>query len=198
MKSYTVLVTGGIGSGKSAVCAHLEKCGVPVYYADARTKDLYRTDSRLVGALENALGVSLRNGDGDFCKSRLADVIFSDTECLSKVEAIVHPTVLRDFEAWKSGMTECEIVCMESAIALSKPLFRGCFDVSVEVVAPEELRISRVMSRDGLSETQVTSRVRNQSECKADYVIRNTGSLENLHIETDRIFDIIQNNLKVK
>ena len=61
----TVLVTGGIGSGKSAVCAYLASRGVPVYDSDSRTKALYDTDPALLPALEKAFGTSLRSPSGE-------------------------------------------------------------------------------------------------------------------------------------
>ena len=60
----TVILTGGMGSGKSAVCAFLKARGVPVYDSDSRTKSLYDRDPSLVQRLEAALGTGLRTADG--------------------------------------------------------------------------------------------------------------------------------------
>ena len=90
----SVLLTGGIGSGKSAVASYLESKGIPVYDSDSRTKALYDSDPDLVPSLERALGVSLRKEDGSFDRKALSSVIFSDKKALSKVESIVHPAVL--------------------------------------------------------------------------------------------------------
>ncbi|MBP5636601.1 MAG: dephospho-CoA kinase, partial [Bacteroidales bacterium] len=58
----TVILTGGIGSGKSVVAAMLSERGIPVYDSDSRTKALYDSEPSLVYAIEEALGVSLRVG----------------------------------------------------------------------------------------------------------------------------------------
>ena len=60
----TVIITGGIGSGKSRVCAYLASRGVPVYDSDARTKSLYERHPDLVDRMEEALGVPLRDAQG--------------------------------------------------------------------------------------------------------------------------------------
>ena len=74
----TVILTGGMGSGKSAVAALLKARGVPVYDSDSRTKSLYDRDPALVGRLETVLGTGLRAVDGRLDRAKLASLIFSD------------------------------------------------------------------------------------------------------------------------
>ena len=85
----TVILTGGMGSGKSAVGALLKERGVSVYDSDARTKSLYDRDPALVGRLETALGVRLRDAEGRLDRSILASLIFSDPERKAAVEAVL-------------------------------------------------------------------------------------------------------------
>ena len=82
-----LIVTGGIGSGKSTVCSMLSKdYGYPVYEADRRVKELYLEHPRLLTDIEKALGDTFRNEDGEFQPSRLASRIFSRKEDLLKVD----------------------------------------------------------------------------------------------------------------
>ena len=99
----TVLVTGGIGSGKSAVCAYLASRGVPVYDSDSRTKALYDTDPALLPALEKAFGTSLRSPSGEMAGAAVAAVVFRDAAARTTLEKIVYPGVRRHVLAGKDA-----------------------------------------------------------------------------------------------
>lgn len=198
MKSLTLLITGGIGSGKSLVSRYMEELGVPVYDSDSRTKALY--EGELLSRLETALGARLRTEDGRFDKKALARLIFSDNVNMSKMEQVVYPAVIEDFAAWKNEVSEdigkCggKIVAMESALALTKPAFSGIFDIVLAVRAPEELRVKRACERDGVDEAAVRERIRNQSVdvSAADYIIDNDGTPEELRAKTEAVLREIQ------
>lgn len=98
----TVAVTGGIGSGKSAVCAILSSRGVPVYDSDSAAKGLYAKDDSLLDAIEEAFGCGIRQADGSLDKARLSSLAFSSPERLRTLESIVHPAVLADFKRWNA------------------------------------------------------------------------------------------------
>ena len=198
MKSLTLLITGGIGSGKSLVSRYMEELGVPVYDSDSRTKALY--EGELLSRLETALGTRLRTEDGRFDKRALARLIFSDNVNMSKMERVVYPAVIEDFEAWKNEVSEdigkCggKIVAMESALALTKPAFSGIFDIVLAVRAPEELRVKRACERDGVDAAAGRERIRNQSVdvSAADYIIDNDGTPEELRAKTEAVLREIQ------
>ena len=185
----TVLLTGPVGSGKSAVSALLREQGIPVYDSDVRTKALYDRRPALVRRLEQALGVPLLNAQGSLDRAALARCIFADDAAREKLEAIVYPAVLQDFRRWRSRQ-KAPFVVLESAVAHTKPVFDGVWDVAVLVTAPPELRISRVMARSGWSREQVLARMRAQSfpEDAFQEVIVNDGSREQLAEEVRRVF----------
>lgn len=185
----TVIVTGGIGSGKSAVCALLRKRGIPVYDSDSRVKELYKSRRSLVPRLEKALGCPLRQADGTLDKARLSALIFSDEGARETLESIVYPILLKDFQSWRSRQ-EAPFVVLESAIILSKPIFDGLADAVVLVDAPRELRIRRVMERDGVSREQVQRRLEAQDLPleKVNVTLPNSGSAEELSQAVDRVF----------
>lgn len=195
----TVIITGGIGSGKSEVCRYLRSKGVPVYNADTAVKKLYCSNKTLFPSIEKALGKELRDEKGEMDFSALAGIIFSSPQALEKVEAIVHPALLEDFLKWKEEK-EAQVWCrysrkepfviMESAIVLEKPLFAPYYDAAIMVEAPERLRISRTMSRDGAGEAQIRNimSLQNIDREKVSCIINNDSGLDVLHARTDEAF----------
>ena len=98
----TLVVTGGIGSGKSLVCSFLAERGLPVYDSDSRTKMLYDSSPELLARIGDAVGTDVTGADGRLDRKRLASVVFSDGERLEALERVVHPAVLDDFYRWKA------------------------------------------------------------------------------------------------
>lgn len=186
----TVILTGLIGSGKSAVSALLRKRGIPVYDSDSRTKQLYARRPSLVRRLEEALGVPIRTEEGKLDRTRLAGVIFSDDSARETVESIVYPAVLQDFIRWREKQGGVPFVVLESAVILSKPVFDGVGDAVVLVTASEELRLRRVMARDGAGEARVRSRMAAQEipMDRVQVILENNGSPESLSEAVERVF----------
>lgn len=169
-----ILCTGGIGSGKSYVIRAFNAAGIPSYDTDAAAKRLYDTDRELLDAVSEIAGKDV-SVDGHLDRGLLASRIFADSSLLGKIEDVVHPAVIRDFRRWEEEQS-VEVVIIESAIMLEKPSLRGVADYVLVVSAPEELRIKRVMERDGISREAVLSRMARQwndrqREEYADFII---------------------------
>lgn len=167
-------VTGGIGSGKSTVCEVLRVLGVPVFNADREAKALYASP-KVRNAVIDAFGERFYVGDVVDRKA-LAELVFKDPEALAKLNGILHPAVRQRFRDWAAEQTAPYVV-MEAAI-LAETGGVKAFDHVVVVSAPEELRIQRVMRRDGVEEEAVRARLRNQTDeatrlAMADTVIVN-------------------------
>jgi dephospho-CoA kinase len=168
-KLWTLGCTGGIGCGKSFVSRIFAKLGYPVYFSDERAKMLYDTDGLLLEQLVELLGEDVLE-NGKINRAAMAGKIFGNGELLRKVESLVHPAVLRDFEKWKGevcreaalqGNTP-SFVIFESAILLESPLVRSCADKVLHIKAPYELRIERVMERDRATREQIEARIARQ------------------------------------
>jgi dephospho-CoA kinase len=186
-----LIVSGGIGSGKSTVCRMLETIyGAPVYDADMRVKNFYTEKSDLLPGIENALGERFRGADGIFLPSVLASRIFSDSEALRVVESLVFPVLTEDFYRWRALNADKRFVVLESATILEKPDLAGLGDYVVVVDAPVATRVQRAIERDGVTYESVIGRVNNQKLMNeissgmippsVDFVIINDGSLEAL------------------
>jgi dephospho-CoA kinase len=168
-------LTGGIGSGKSTVASLFEVLGVPVYVADTESRRLSNTSPSIRDGLIRLFGPAIYTPEG-VDRKRLASLIFSDSECLSRVNAIIHPEVHRDFRDWAARQRH-DLCAIESAI-LFETAFYAEVDVTVTVYAPLEMRIERVQKRDGASREDILRRIGNQlpDEVKmerSDYVICN-------------------------
>lgn len=188
----TVILTGGIGSGKSVVAAILASRGIPVYDSDSRTKALYDSNPTLIPSLEQALGTSLRADDGKLDRKLLASIIFDSPERREQLESIVYPLVFKDFQAWKEEHSSAPFVVLESAVILSKPQYFPIADAAVVLVkADSDVRARRTMQRDGATLEAAMARMKAQPdvpETLARAVIDNSGTLEELQAQVERVF----------
>lgn len=170
--TLTVGITGGIGSGKSTIAEFLKLLGYPIYSADIRSKWLMDNDPDIKTQLIATFGKEVYPDKLD--RAALAKIIFNDKEALAKVNAIAHPAVEKDFLQWRSEQNS-SIVFKEAAILFESGSYKSV-DKTICVVAPEIIRVKRVMQRDGVSAKQVQERIANQwtDEKKialADYII---------------------------
>ena len=171
-------ITGGIGSGKSYVCRLLSQRGIEVYDCDAAAKRLIRTSPELRQQLLALIG-SLEKAD-------IARFLLESEENAHAIDAIVHPAVFRDFE--ESGLQ-----WMESAIMFESGA-NQLVDRVIVVTAPEEVRIQRVMQRDGISREKALEWMgrqwpQDEVRRRADYEIINDGK-KDLNSQIERILKI--------
>lgn len=171
-------ITGGIGSGKSVVCALLNIMGYPVFNADKEAKRICNESALLKTKLQDAFGRELYQ-NGQLNKALFAEILFKDKKQLSKATELIHPFVNDYFIQWAHKQSS-DFVFVESAILFESSLLHYV-DTTVTVSAPEDIRIRRVIKRDHVSELQVKERINNQlSEAtrlqKANFILYNDGS----------------------
>jgi dephospho-CoA kinase len=150
-------ITGGIGSGKSTVARIFSELGIPVYSSDQRAKELITEDADLKNAILNLMGKEAYLSDGTYNRSFVSQRVFQNPEELKLLNALIHPAVGLDFAKWmetKSG----PYLLKEAAIMKKSP----GLDVILWVHSPEELRIQRVMRRDGRTYAQVKRIIESQ------------------------------------
>lgn len=170
-------ITGGIGSGKTTVCKVIEALGYPVYYADVEAKKIIETDRDVILAISNLFGNDIYSS-GKPDRQRLASLVFNNKELLAKLNSIVHPAVARHFQVWANSFSS-SIIFKEAAILFESGLNK-LLDKTILVVAPEQVRLQRVIDRDKISVDNVKSRMANQATQDeliklADYFINNDG-----------------------
>jgi dephospho-CoA kinase len=171
-------VTGGIGSGKSMVCQVFAKLGIPVFNADLAAKKLMDEDQILKQQLIDTFGEDIYTPEGLLDRKKLAGIIFNDQLALQKVNALVHPFVREHFDQWAEKQN-APYVIQEAAILFESGQAER-FNKTVLVIAPEEVRIERVMQRDNTTHEKVLERMANQLPDKekigkADFVVLNNG-----------------------
>ena len=168
-----IAITGGIGSGKSYVCHRLERYGIRVYDCDTAAKRLMRDSDELREALRQLVGDEVYVGNV-LQKPVMARFLLKSEANKQAVNDVVHPAVARDFE--ESGYT-----WLESAILFDSGFdMRTRFDYIICVTAPLEVRIRRVMKRDGISRQQALDWIQRQLpqdevRARSDFEIVNDG-----------------------
>lgn len=152
-------LTGGIGSGKTTVAKIFEVLGIPVYYADEETKRLMNTDPVIRRNIVKEFGDRAYDDHG-LDRSYLASVVFNDEKKLALLNSLTHPATIEHANKWMQQQHSPYII-KEAALIFESGSNKH-LDYVIGVSAPEEIRIRRVMERDGVSEEQVRSRMARQ------------------------------------
>jgi dephospho-CoA kinase len=190
----TLGVTGGIGSGKTAACRVFEALGAEVFYADDEAKRLMVEHEGLRADIAEAFGAESYGPDGELNRAYLAEQVFADPQQVERIDALVHPRV---FEAFAQRKVEAEAAGAELLVHEAALIFEAGraehLDAVAVVDAPESERIHRVIERDGASEAEVRARMAHQLDAtdkrrRADYVIANDGTEDELHAEVERVY----------
>lgn len=155
-------ITGGIGSGKTTVSRVFEVLGVPVFYADVVAKQIMVTDVILMDGVRAAFGKESYSDAGVLNNKHIANIVFNDTLQLEALNALVHPAVFRAFERWVSSIpATTNYILKEAALLFESDSYKMC-DTSILVIAPEFVKLNRVISRDQVTEEQVRARMNKQ------------------------------------
>jgi len=168
-------LTGGIGSGKTTIAKLFELLNVPVYYADAASKRLYKTDKHLMQKMKAHFGDDIYNAD-ELNRTKLASLVFADPQKLDLLNSLVHPPTIRDAENWMKTQTSPYVI-KEAALLFESGSVAG-LDFVIGVYSPQHVRLKRVMTRDGATRDEVLSRMQRQinEEMKmrlCDFVVLN-------------------------
>jgi dephospho-CoA kinase len=173
-----VALTGNIGSGKSTVTRIFETLDIPVFHADKEAKLLYQ-QQEVKEAVRSTFGNNVFNKSGEVDFRKLADVVFKDEKSLQKINEIIHPLVYQRYQDWLKENEHVPYNLHEAAIVFENHLEHH-YDIIINVSAPENVRMQRVLKRDGVSAEQFYKRARNQwpeeeKNNKSDFVIVNDG-----------------------
>lgn len=161
MKSPLLVgITGGIGSGKTTLSDLLRLEGFKVYDSDVEARRLQNEHPLIRRELINLFGEEIYTSTG-LNRAALAKMVFGKSELLSQLNAIVHPVVIEDFKLWIACHATNKLLFMESAILFESGL-NSIVEKIILIVASEEIRIARVVKRDGVTPEQVMARISHQ------------------------------------
>jgi len=185
-----IIVTGGIGAGKSVVCREFAKLGAAVIEGDKAGHKCLAPDGAAYSEVVAEFGAEILNADGTISRDKLGRIAFANRENLERLNAATHKHILREIVDSIDKIEDCDIIVLEI------PLFRAVdfeYDAAVCVIADESSRVERVVKRSGLSVDAITSIMSMQPKASeyrtfADYCIENDGDVEALLRQAREIY----------
>ena len=174
-------ITGGTGCGKTTLLQEIEARGGLVLDCDAIYHELLQTDGQMLSAIEARFPGTVESGQLN--RKKLGGIVFSDENALLDLNKITHGAVKR---AVLERLSKWDGLAAIDAIGLFEGNLAELCDVTVAVTAPEEVRVARLMARDGITEDYARSRIRAQKDgCwfreKCGHVMENDGTLAQFH-----------------
>lgn len=172
-------LTGGIGAGKSYAAALFMKNGFSLIDADEVSRNIYQKSGACYLEVIKVFGQAILDNEGNIDRKELAAIVFQDREKLDELNRIAHRHIMAHI--WQQVCTLKEkgkrYILLDAPQLFEAGADRMC-DCVVSMIAPESLRLARVMDRDGVTAEQAISRMRMQYEdaffiAHSDYVIYN-------------------------
>jgi dephospho-CoA kinase len=191
-------ITGGIGSGKSTLSACFREHGIPTLDADAISRSALLPGSSCFDAAVSLFGPESIGEDGMPDRAYIAKRVFDDPQLLKELNAIIHPYVMRTMlEQAENSDSDLIVWDVPLLFESGADAFCAC---TVAVLCREEIRVARVMQRDGLTEEQVRSRISRQMTdaqraALASYAIRNEDTEEAFRAEANELIEHIREEL---
>ena len=191
-------LTGNVAAGKSTVATGWGEEGVPVVSADLLARESAEPGTPGLADVVEAFGDGILNQDGSLDRAALGNLVFPDEEARLRLEAILHPRiwVLRDRWMRKRSSEGVSLTVSEVPLLFEAGLDRDV-DVTVVVDAAEDVRLSRLIERRGLDEEAARRIMESQMDPqqkrdRADYVLVNDGTLEQLETSASELLDRIR------
>ena len=188
-------LTGGIGSGKSAVASRLVERGATLIDADAIVRELQQPGRPVFAAMVERFGERIVAADGTLDRQAVAALVFGDDDALADLNRIVHPAVQAEMAARMAEAAGTDaIVVMDIPLLTDK---RAGMGHVIVVDTPVEVAVERLVAHRGFTETDARARVasqisREERRALADFVIDNSGDLAALEAEVQRCWEWLQ------
>lgn len=189
-----VALTGGIGSGKSSVSSRLADRGAVIIDADGITKELQEPGRAVFKAMVEHFGDRIVADDGALDRQAVADIVFTDEDELKALGKMVHPHVQDEIKARSDAHQETDrIVVIDVPLLVEGDPYRYGQKLIITVEIPPELQIARLVEHRGFPEDDARARLGKQATNeqrreKADFVVDNSGSVEDLDAEVERLW----------
>ncbi len=185
-------LTGGIGSGKSTVSELLAERGAVIIDADAVVREVQQPGSPVLAELAERFGPEVLTETGELDRAALARIAFADPEALADLNRIVHPAVGREMNRRIEAQRETSnVVVLDIPLLTERP--RDGLQAIIVVDVPVEVQVRRLVEGRGFDENDARARIarqasREQRLATATYVIDNSGTIEDLVPQVDRLW----------
>lgn len=182
-------LTGGIGAGKSEALAAFARLGAATLSTDRVAHDLL-DDDQVRSAMLERWGEGIAP-DGRVDRERVSEIVFNDGDELAWLEAVTHPRVGAHVIEWRQSLDPHVRVAVVEVPLLFEAAMEDAFDATVAVVAADELRDARLRERGqgGLEGREARQLDQEEKARRADHVIRNDASLEELESEVKQVIE---------
>jgi len=192
-------LTGGLACGKSFVGDALASCGCYLIRADELGHEALAPDGAAFEPVIREFGPEILNADGRIDRRKLGARVFGDSGALARLNAIVHPAVIRREEQLMADFAAREpkgIAVVEAAILIETGSYQR-FDRLILVTCKEEQQLARAMQRDGQTEAEVRNRLDRQMPVQekrkfADFVIDTSGAKEDTLRQTRAVYEALR------
>lgn len=196
MKKTVLGLTGQTGAGKSTVSEYAEKLGCAVVNADAVAREALSPDSDCLKRLAEYFGYDIINSDGSCKRKLLAERAFASREKTDLLNSITHPYIIdRCREYINQYMNKNYDVIIFDAPQLFESGGDVLCDFVITVTAPKEIRLQRIMQRDGISEKDALTRINAQHD--ENYYTQKSDFIINGNAPTENVISQLQNLLKI-
>ena len=191
MTPFVLGLTGGIASGKTAAADRLASLGATLVDTDLISREVVEPGQLALTQIEQHFGPEVIQQDGYLNRAVLREKVFQDPAERQWLEALLHP-LIRQTAIDRAQNAETPIAVVVVPLLFESGHYQE-INASLVIDVPVELQRQRTLSRDGVSETQVDSILAAQMDRqsridRADYVISNAGTLDELYSQVDALY----------
>lgn len=183
MKPYIVGLTGQSGAGKTTVCDTFASLGFHIINADLISRYVTENNKTCISQLKTAFGDEYIE-NGVLNRRKLGSLVFADREKLDKLMSVTFPYIIEEICRRIEKIGENSIIVIDAPTLFESGLDKSC-DIIVSVIANRNLRLNRIIERDGLSEKEAEKRFSSQMseeffKNNSDCVLENNGSVKEM------------------
>jgi len=199
-KTFTVAITGGIGSGKSTFSEFLRQKDYPVIFADDISKELLLNNKEVKNEIIELFGSTAFNKN-DINTDFLAKEVFSDPLKLQKINSVLHPKVIEQISQEVEELKNINKLVFVEAALIYEANIEKLFDYVVLITADEEIKRERTVSSKKFSSEEFDKRIQNQitdeeKSKRADFIFFNNITKNDLKIKADLLLMTLNSLLK--
>lgn len=190
-------ITGNSGSGKSIVCEIIkENFNAEIIDADKIAKNLTASDTKYLQEIIKTFGNSILDKNSKLNRIKLADIVFNSKEKKMLLDKLTFKYVVDEIKEKIKHIQNCDYILLDVPLLFESNLCEIC-NITIGIVANEDVKIKRIMQRDNISLERAKSRLNSQPKDefymeKCDYIINNKDNLEETTNQVNKIFETLQ------